>query len=333
MSQVSLRAGKLAEPVLKRAVLRPFGADPADCGKRCGADCALLEEETGRVSVYTAVCTVPGFEDEPGMLVTAAVNNLAAAGAVPEALLLHAVVPCGYGEPALRDDMQRIADTARIFDMTVIGGHTEAVETVSRPLYTVTGIGKAAREDCRAQELLRPGQELIVTKWIALAGSVAAARAHETELTARYPASLLDSVRGFAGLLSVRKEAQTALCFGKCAMHDLSQGGIFGALWEMAERAGVGLEVDLKRIPIRQETIELCEYFDLNPYCLYSAGSLLIGTDQGEALTAALAAEGIAAAVIGRVTAGRERIIRNGEDMRYLDRPQQDEWYRRFCSE
>lgn len=63
-------------------------------------------------------------------------------------------------------------------------------------------------------------------------------------------------------------------------MHDLSQGGIFTALWEMAERAGVGLEVDLKRIPVKQETIELCEYFDINPYNLYSAGALLIGTDR-----------------------------------------------------
>ena len=87
-------------------------------------------------------------------------------------------------------------------------------------------------------------------------------------------------------------------------------------------------EKDLKKIPVKQETIEICEYYDINPYYLYSAGAMLAGTDNGEALVAELAAAGIPAVVIGRVTDGKDRIIRNGEDVRFLDRPKQDEWYR-----
>ena len=60
---------------------------------------------------------------------------------------------------------------------------------------------------------------------------------------------------------------------GVSAMHDVTEGGVFGALWEMAEASGVGLEIDLKKIPIRQETIEICEFFNLNPYQLISSGS------------------------------------------------------------
>lgn len=71
---------------------------------------------------------------------------------------------------------------------------------------------------------------------------------------------------------------------GVSAMHDVTEGGIFGALWEMAEASGVGLCVDLKKIPIRQETIEICEFFNLNPYQLISSGSMLIGTDHGSQL-------------------------------------------------
>ena len=114
---------------------------------------------------------------------------------------------------------------------------------------------------------------------------------------------------------------------GTAAVHDLSQGGVFGALWEMADRAGTGLEVDLKKIPVKQETIEICEYFDVNPYELYSAGSLLIGTDHGEALMRELSRRSIPAVIIGRVTEDAGRVIRNGEDVRYLDRPKQDGWY------
>lgn len=55
-------------------------------------------------------------------------------------------------------------------------------------------------------------------------------------------------------------------------MQDLSEGGIFGALWEMADGAGIGLDVALKRIPIQQETVEICEFFGVNPYQMLSTG-------------------------------------------------------------
>ena len=107
-------------------------------------------------------------------------------------------------------------------------------------------------------------------------------------------------------------------------MHDVSQGGVFGALWEMSERAGVGLHVELKKIPVRQETIEICNYFDINPYQMYGQGALLFGTDRGEALVTELRAKRIPAAVIGRTTQGNDRVIRNGGEIRFLDRPAQD---------
>lgn len=174
------------------------------------------------------------------------------------------------------------------------------------------------------------GDGLVLTKWIALAGTAALAVQKEEELGKRFPLSLIKNARGFAALMPVLPEARIAVSTGAHAMHDLSQGGVFGALWEMAERADVGLDIDLKRIPIRQETVEICEYFDLNPYNLYSAGSLLIGTREPETLVQALVRSGISASVIGCATERNERIIRNGEDVRFLDRPAQDEWYRKF---
>jgi hydrogenase maturation factor len=178
--------------------------------------------------------------------------------------------------------------------------------------------------------MLCPGQDLVLTGWIALGGTAAIVRREEHRLKERYPYALIDRARAYEKQMSVAREARAITHFGTCAMHDLSQGGVLGALWEMAERADVGLEVDLRKIPVRQETIEICEYFDINPYYLYSAGALLTGTDQAEQMIRMLAGQGIPAVVIGRVTEGRERIIRNGEDVRYLDRPQQEEWYRVF---
>lgn len=333
-----MRTGKLSEAVLARSVLRPLQAgDPAGC---------VPFAEGGQKAVYAVICAAPGFAHRPGALVTAAANRLASLGAAPESLLLHALLPRWYEESALRADMRQIAEEAGRQGMKVAGGHTEVTGRVEAPCYTATAVGRMLPEaDGPAQEtdvsgdasggsgrrrFLLPGQELVLTKWIALAGTAAIAEAHEGELRGRYPAFLVDSARSFAGMMSVTEEAELAAGFGAWAMRDLSQGGIFGALWEMAEQSGVGLEVDLKRIPVRQETVEVCEYFDVNPYCLYSAGSLLIGTDRGEELAERLSASGIPAAVIGRAAGGRERILHNGGEIRYLDRPQQDEWYRRF---
>ena len=176
---------------------------------------------------------------------------------------------------------------------------------------------------------LCPGDELVMTKWIALGGTAALALNYEEKLKGRYPYTLIDRAKEFEKLMSVVKDARAVNHFGRAAVHDLSQGGIFGALREMAEHAGVGLEVDLRKIPVKQETIEICEYFDVNPYELYSAGALLVGTEHGEALVRHLERYSVPAAVIGRVTDSNDRLILNGEDRRYLDRAPQDAWYRR----
>ena len=325
-----MRTGKLTEASLKRSVLGQLYKDKSVSTERYGADCAVLSQESGRVSAYTAVSAVPGFEHRPGALVTAAVNNLAAGGVTPESLVLHAMLPVSYEESSLKADMKRIAEAAGHYRMQVLCGHTEVSSSVLCPVYQITGIGSAKAEECRAQQVLRPGDTLVMTKWIALAGTAALAYRYEEELGKRFPFTLIDRAKEYEKLMSVAPEAAAATHFGACAMHDVSQGGIFGALWEMAQRAGVGLEVDLKKIPVKQETIEICEYFDIKPYNLYSAGALRAGTQQPEALIAKLAALDIPAAVIGRATAGNDRIIRNGEDVRFLDRPQQEEWYRRF---
>ena len=113
--------------------------------------------------------------------------------------------------------------------------------------------------------------------------------------------------------------------FGISAVHDISFGGIFAALWEMAERAGTGLLADLKKIPIRQESVEICEFYEVNPYQLTSAGALLIAADDGDGLCKALWEVGINAQVIGSLRAGNDRIIVNEDEERFLDMPQADE--------
>ncbi len=174
----------------------------------------------------------------------------------------------------------------------------------------------------------QPGQDIVISKWIGLEGTAIAARCHKDKLLARYPAYLVEEAQGFDKYLSIIPEAATAIKSGVCAMHDASEGGIFAALWELAEGAGVGLTIDLKKLPLRQETVEVCECCNINPYELKSGGCLVMTAEDGLALVAALAAENIPAVVVGKLTDSNDRIIRNEEEVRYMDRPRTDEVYK-----
>ena len=77
----------------------------------------------------------------------------------------------------------------------------------------------------------------------------------------------------------------------------------------MAEASEVGLEADFRKVPIRQETIEVCEIFDLNPYKLQANGAVLIGIRGGEALVQRLRNEGFMAEVIGQTNSGNDRLL------------------------
>ena len=148
------------------------------------------------------------------------------------------------------------------------------------------------------------------------------------ELKSRYSRPFLDRAAKYIDYLSIRSEAAVAAKSGAAAMHDLSEGGIFGALWELGQCSGVGLEIDLKKIPIRQETVEICEFFDLNPYKLLSGGSLLLVAEDGNAVVQAIEKSGGKAVIIGRTTAGNDRVILNGEERRFLETTQTDELWK-----
>ena len=54
-------------------------------------------------------------------------------------------------------------------------------------------------------------------------------------------------------------------------MQQIGSGGILAALWDLTEASGTGMKVDMAEFSIRQETVELCEFYRLNPYLLTSA--------------------------------------------------------------
>ena len=177
------------------------------------------------------------------------------------------------------------------------------------------------------KETMRAGQDIVLTKWIGLEGTLRILDAKKEEnLEKRFFRNLfLHQVEEFRETIFAEREIRVAKAGGVSVMRQVGEGGIFAALYRLAKEADTGLVVDLKAMPVRQETIEICEYYKLNPYQLASTGNILMICDDGEALADALRKEETEVAVIGRLTDNNDKIIQNGEDIRYIDRPAPDE--------
>lgn len=327
-----MRQGKISENVLKRSVLRKIKTHRKEVvsGAGIGKDCAILAyKEDMEIVLSTTPVTAP-LAELGRYAVPMALNNVAAAGAEPSGVLLAILLPEETEESELARLMEQTQEICSALDAEILGGHTEVTPAVTEPVMTVTGVGHRKPMQAGGLSGIAPGQDIVVSKWIGLEGTARLAKRYREQLRQRFPMRMIDDAADYDRYLSVIPEAATAVKSGVCGMHDVSRGGIFAALWEMASGAGVGLSIQLKKLPVRQETIEICEYFDLNPYELLSGGCLMMTAWDGEKLVMDLAEAKIPAVVVGKTTDSHDRVLYHGEEKRFLDMPKMDQMYQIF---
>ena len=325
-----MEIGKVPENVLKRSILKQIKTKRPEVlvGAGVGEDCAIIGLQPDEVMVLSTD-PITGTTKEMGRwAVMISANDIASSGAEVIGVLVCALLPPRIREIKIRELMQEIEACCQELNIQVVGGHTEVTDAVNRPVLSVTGIGKVKKDRMLPTKGAKPGQDIVITKWAALEGTAILAKEKEEELLQKFPAFLIEEAKGYSQYLSIIKEAAIAGKSNVSAMHDITEGGVCGALWEMAESAGVGLTIDLKKIPIKQATVEICNYFDVNPYEMMSSGSLMLAADNGYDLVRVLEEAGIHAAVIGKVTEGNDRVVTNGEETRFLEPPKTDQLYK-----
>ncbi len=325
-----MKVGKVSETILKRSIFKQIHTkrDEVLLGAGVGEDCAAMKLAPGEVFVISTD-PITGTVKDVGMLaIQITANDLASSGAEPVGVMLTVLLPEEIEEEDIREMMRQAEEACARFHIQVMGGHTEVTRAVNQPVISVTGVGKVREDRLVSTAGAKPGQDILVTKWIGIEGTSIIAKEKERELKGHFSESFVETAKGFDQYLSVLPESRIAVEHSVSAMHDVTEGGIYGALWEVAEASGIGLEIDLKAIPIRQETVEICEYFELNPYYLISSGCMLMAAERGHDLVRELQAAGIPAAVIGKAVEGKARRIWNGGEESYLERPKTDELYK-----
>ena len=176
--------------------------------------------------------------------------------------------------------------------------------------------------------LMRAGQDLAVAGYAGLAGTLALAEARSQELSLFFSDEYMEKIAGCRTLILEKRDAAFWRGLGASEWEPAGEGGILTAIWNLSGAYETGVEFSLRKIPLRQETVEVCERLELNPYRLYGEGCYLLAADNGGQLVEKLAGEGIFAQVIGRVKDGiaREMIVQDGRG--FLERPQPDEMWK-----
>lgn len=279
-----------------------------------------------------AVCTTIQTEKGPVALLGKKAfyrmyNALAASGAAVDSILVQLLLPECATESEIKAVMEQLGRYTAAYKTAMGVVQVEVSTEVNAPLLALSGIGKKTGQE-ENNSAFQPGQQIVMTKWAGAFGAAELSYLWKESLVQKFPAVYIEEVNAYltekAGgesLLSIERESEIARQFGARAFHAVSKNGVFGALWEMAELSGTGLRVDLEAIPVRQESIEICEQYDGNPYEMDSLGCLIIGTEMGEELVRLLRQKDIPAAVIGQVTEGNDRVIRRGGETRFLTPP------------
>lgn len=318
-----MKPGKVSEAVLKRAIIKQisYKGSCVKNGAAVGNDGALfsMSKDVSNMIVTSTETIIDDYEYQKARALYRAMNNIAAKGARALTAQISIVLPDKALESDLRMLMKEYIDAAKRFGITISGGHTEVSDNVIKPIVTVTVIGETNKELSLSK--VKAGDDVVLTKAVALEGSYLLAKKQMDFFLTRFSKSYVQKATEFIDDISVVKDAEIATSCGVKAMHDLSENGVFGALWEIGAGANLGLSVDIKQININQETIELCEYFDINPYKIPSSGAMLMITEDGQGLVDALNNQGIQAAVIGKMMEGNDRVIVNEDETRFLEPP------------
>ena len=208
-------------------------------------------------------------------------NDVATNGAEPVGILLTIFVPpqCTLEDIALVMDQATAA--ASEVGVQIIGGHTEVTAAVNQMIVSCTAIGRVSRDKLLHNGCAKPGDALVLVRTAGLEGTAIIAWDHAELLQEVFTEDELLEARSLSRYLNIVPAARLARDNGAVSMHDVTEGGVLGAAFEMAEAAGLGLE--LAAIPVHPLTLKVCQNFSLDPLRLISSGALLVATQIGRA--------------------------------------------------
>ena len=296
-----------------------------------GEDCATID--FGQYECVMSTDPITAAISEIGRLaIHITCNDIASNGVEPLGIMLAMMLPIGTTVGEIETIMTQAQEVASSLGVEIIGGHTEITPAVNRPVIVSTALGRTLAGGSQKAENMRPGDVILMTKQAGLEGTGIIASDFADQLSAVLTEEEIAEAKGYMNMVSVVKEGVAAGNMGTAGMHDITEGGVLGAVWELSEIAGVGVELEADKIPVSDVTRKICDHFGINYLRLISSGCMMIivHPDREQAVMEAIHAVGVDVTRIGhvmehgapRVLIGRDGVIRE------IDPPESDELYK-----
>lgn len=323
-----MQIGKLPNDVLENTIISKIKKYNEDVlvGPSIGEDCSIVRFNDEVCVLTTDPITAAG-KNSGKIGVHICCNDIASSGVKPLGILVTILASPSNTKDDIKEVMDDVVKACDELSIDILGGHTEITDAVNRMVLSITAIGKGKRDEFVTTNGAKVGDDIVVTGSAGLEGTAIIAKDYYDELKEKIDEAILIKARDMLKDISVVKAGLISSKFGVNAMHDATEGGILGAVWEIAKASNKGIYIDKGSIPIKEETIKICSLLNIDPYRLISSGCMVIACSRGNELCYILNNNGIEAHVIGKITDGGY-IIKSPEGEEEIQPPASDEIYK-----
>jgi len=227
-------------------------------------------------------------------------NDLAAAGAEPIGVLCTILVPPESSQEEFIQILHEIRKACKRFNICLLGGHSEVSPIVTKPLIVSTGFGKVQKDMLISTSKAKVGDKIVITKTLGIEGTFILYNKEEEKLKTILTPEEVSEIKNYINKLSVIEEGLVARKYAS-SMHDITEGGLIGAIYEVCKASKKGARIYEEKIVLSSSVKKVSSFYNLNPYKLMSSGSMLITTDKENELIYELKEKGIDCYVIGEI--------------------------------
>ncbi len=325
-----MEIGKVPTDVLERVIFENIKNKREEVLVRAG-----IGEDNAIVDFGENVCVMStdpitgATKDIGNLAIHISCNDVASSGAEPIGVLMTIMAPPKTREKELKNIMKEAGKASKELDVEIVGGHTEITDAVNRVVISTTVIGKQLKSKMLNPKNIKVGDKVLITKYAGIEGTWILSKELEKELKGKVDMNLLEEAHKLGKEISVVREGKICGEIGVDYMHDITEGGVLGAVWEGAKATNKGIKVYKESIPMLESTKAISKALDIDPYRLISSGSMLIIARENitEEIRKELLKEGINISLIGEVIEKGIYLEENGE-VEEIQPPASDELYK-----
>ncbi|WP_353093241.1 AIR synthase family protein [Tissierella praeacuta] len=325
-----MEIGKLPNDVLEKIVLSNITNKRKEVLVRAavGEDNAIID--LGNNLCVMSTDPITGATKDIGRLaVHISCNDVSTSGAEPIGILITILAPPDTTEEDIENIMKDAGEVAKEINVEIVGGHTEITDAVNRIVLSTTVIGKQSKEKLPDSRKINIGDKILITKYAGIEGTSIIAKELEDKLIDKLGKDKLQIAQKMDSMISVVKEGIICGKIGVRYMHDITEGGVLGAVWEAAKATGKGVKILEELIPVEDVTREIADITNIDLYRLISSGSMLIIAEEEKVsiINNELEKAGIKSTVIGEIIEKGIILEKNGENYD-VKPPEADELYK-----